>query len=527
MSENKNIPNEKNTFFSKIKNSIHKVSLFFHIPTILGHGVDENQENLNKNKAIQKIESGFSKAITTLDKAYTGMNYGNMEANVISSARGPLKFGYLLIIIFFGIFFGWMVFAKIDGSVVAQGQIVFAQNKQNVQHQSGGTIKNLLVREGDIVHFGQTLMILNDSDIKANYNMTLNKLISLQATKERLIAERAYKDKIGFSKSLLNEVDENKELKGILKSQERLFDANNHVFKNKIQIIHDKKKQYENEIANIESQKNLTAQKIKYIEEQINGTEKLFKEGNASKNRLLDLKTQRDSLRQELQKFSGSIINYTSQMNALQEEELITRNTRLKEIEDNLREVEVNISSEQERLIALNDSVKKNIIKSPINGVVNNLKYKNPGEVVQPSATIMEIIPSDDYLIVEAKLMAKEINSLLNSGFDLLNYNHQDINNLLDAKINLVSYSSRRYKKLKGSVFYVAADASTDQRYGYTYYLLKVMISKKELAAAAKKNMKLFPGMPAEIYVLTEPRTPFSYLISPITSSLDKAFIDG
>ena len=123
--------------------------------------------------------------------------------------------------------------------------------------------------------------------------------------------------------------------------------------------------------------------------------------------------------------------------------------------------------------------------------------------------------------------MAKEINSLLNSGFDLLNYNHQDINHLLDAKINLVSYSSRRYKKLKGSVFYVAADAATDPRYGFTYYLLKIMISKKELELASKKNMKLFPGMPAEVYILTEPRTPFSYLISPITSSLDKAFIDS
>ena len=187
----------------------------------------------------------------------------------------------------------------------------------------------------------------------------------------------------------------------------------------------------------------------------------------------------------------------------------------------------MSIASEQEKLNAIEDTLKKNVIKSPINGVVTNLRYKNSGEVIQPSSTILEIVPNNDYLIVEAKLMAKEINSLLNSGFDLLNYNHQDINHLLDAKINLVSYSSRRYKKLKGSVFYVAADAATDPRYGFTYYLLKIMISKKELELASKKNMKLFPGMPAEVYILTEPRTPFSYLISPITSSLDKAFIDS
>jgi HlyD family secretion protein len=515
---------KQNKLFSFIKQKIKDISSFFHIPTILGHGVDENNPK-QKSKAAQKIDESFSKAVAKFDNIYE--NLSEKEAAVISDARGPLKFGLTLILLFFGIFFGWMVFAKIDGSVVAQGQVVFAQNKQNVQHQSGGTIKSVLVREGDIVHLGQTLMILNDADVRANYNMTYNKLAALKATESRLISEREYKDTIEFPKDLIKESQDDKDLKDILKSQERLFDANNHVFTNKIQIIADKKKQFENEIQSIESQRNLANQKIQYIEEQIRNTETLLKEGNASKVRLLDLKSQRDSFKQELQRLTGSISNYSSQMNSLQEEELITRNTRLKEIEDNLKEIGISIASEQEKLNAIDDNLKKNVIKSPINGVVNNLRYKNSGEVIQPSSTIMEIVPNNDYLIVEAKLMAKEINSLLNSGFDLLNYNHQDINHLLDAKINLVSYSSRRYKKLKGSVFYVAADAATDQRYGYTYYLLKVMISKKELEIASKKNMKLFPGMPAEVYVLTEPRTPFSYFISPITSSLDKAFIDS
>jgi HlyD family secretion protein len=517
-----NIKNNK--YISYIIKKLHSVSLFFHIPTILGHGIDEDNSS-NKSKTAKKIDESFAKAVAKIDKVYD--NLAEKEASVIKDARGPLKFGLTLILLFFGVFFIWMVFAKIDGSVVAQGQVVFAQNKQNVQHQSGGTIKSVLVREGDIVHSGQTLMILNDSDVRANYNMTYNRVFALKATENRLISEREYQEKINFPKNLINESQENKDLKDILKSQERLFEANNHVFKNKIQMIVDKKKQFENEIQSLESQKELAELKIKYITEQISNTEILLKEGNASKVRLLDLKSQRDSFKQELQRLIGSILNYSNQMNSLQEEELIARNSRLKEIEDNLKEIGMSISSEQEKLNAIEDTLKKNVIKSPINGVVTNLRYKNSGEVIQSSSTIMEIVPNNDYLIVEAKLMAKEINSLLSSGLDLLNYNNQDINHLLDAKINLVSYSSRRYKKLKGSVFYVAADAATDPRYGFTYYLLKVMISKKELEIASKKNMKLFPGMPAEIYVLTEPRTPFSYLISPITSSLDKAFIDS
>ena len=112
-----------------------------------------------------------------------------------------------------------MVFAKIDGSVVAQGQVVFAQNKQNVQHQSGGTIKSVLVKEGDIVYTGQTLMVMNDSDVRANYNVTYNKVFALKATENRLISEREYKDKIEFSDEVenSNEDEESKDYVEILK----------------------------------------------------------------------------------------------------------------------------------------------------------------------------------------------------------------------------------------------------------------------------------------------------------------------
>ena len=516
---------------------------FFHIPTILGHdkleidNLDNNNKNSdakadksNQNQTVKKIESGFKSIITHFDNTYDKFSEQNqkneLEGSVIKESRGPLKIGLYIILVFFGIFFSWMVFAKIDGSVVAQGQVVFAQNKQNVQHQTGGIIKSILVKEGDIVHYGQILLTLHDSDIRANYNMSYSKIFALKANKARLLSERDNNPKIKFPQDLLTTAKENTELADAIKSQERSFNANIGLFKNRLQIIYDKKEQLLSDIKSLESQQSLLLQRIKYVEEQIKNTENLLLEGNASRVRLFDLKSQRDSLMQENQRFHGMIANYNGQITSLEEEELITKNNKLKEIEDNLKDLEININAEQERINAIDESLKKNVIKAPIDGVINNLKYRNIGEVIQPSATIMEIVPQNDFLIIEAKLMAKEINSLLNTGLDLFNYNHQDINNLLDAKINLVSYSSRRYKKLKGSVFYVGTDVTIDPRMGYTYYPLKIMISKKELEYAAKKNMKLFPGMPAEVYILTESRTPFSYIISPITASLDKAFID-
>ncbi len=519
---------------------------FFHIPTILGHdkleidNLDSKSKNFDitsiksnhkhTNQAVKKIESGFKSIIAYFDDTYDRFSEQNQknefEVSVIRDSRGSLKIGLYIILVFFGFFFSWMVFAKIDGSVVAQGQVVFAQNKQTVQHQEGGIIKSILVKEGDIVHYGQILLTLHDSDIRANYNMSYSKIFALKTNKARLLSERDNDIKIKFPQDLLLKAKDNAELFDTVKSQERSFNANTGLFKNRLQIIYDKKEQLLSDIKSLESQQSLLLQRIKYVEEQIKNTENLLLEGNASRIRLFDLKSQRDSLMQENQRFHGMIANYNGQLISLEEEELIAKNNKLKEIEDNLKDLEISINSEQERINAIDESLKKNVIKAPIDGVINNLKYRNTGEVIQPSVAIMEIVPQNDFLIIEAKLMAKEINSLLNTGLDLFNYNHQDINNLLDAKINLVSYSSRRYKKLKGSVFYVGTDVTVDSRMGYTYYPLKIMISKKELEYAAKKNMKLFPGMPAEVYILTESRTPFSYIISPITASLDKAFID-
>ena len=113
------------------------------------------------------------------------------------------------------------------------------------------------------------------------------------------------------------------------------------------------------------------------------------------------------------------------------------------------------------------------------------------------------------------------------AGFDLKNYNYQDINKLFNAKIQIPSYSGRRFNKLQGSVFYVGSDIIIDQRMGFPYYLIKIMISKKELIEASKRKMKIFPGMEANVFILTEARTPLSYFISPISSAFDTAMIDS
>ena len=539
---------KKNKVSHYIITKIGEFLSFFHITTILGHdklssdkneNLDSNfdskqelkktngEENLKKSLALQKIEGGFNKVIQGFDNVYSKHDKEENEVRVLRDARGPLKIGLYIIFAFFGILFSWLVFAKIDGSVVAQGQVVFAQNKQNVQHQSGGIIKSILVKEGDFVHYGQVLMTMHDSDLRANYNIAYNKVFSFKANQARMIAERDNLEELRFEETFIKDSEENKDLREILVAQQRLFKADIELFKNRIQIIRDRSDQLRSDIKSVESQKVLLKQRIAYIEEQITNTEKLLIDGNVSKIRLLDLKSQRDALMQEEQRLSGAVSNYQGQIMNLAEEEMVMKNNRFKEIADVMRDLEANTSLEQERVNALQESLNKDVIKASVDGIINNLKYKNSGEVVQSGAVIMEIVPNDDYLVIEAKLMAKEINSLLNTGLDLFNYNHQDINHLLDAKINLLSYSNRRYKKLRGSVFYVAPDIMTDPRYGFTYYLLKVMVSKKELEYAATKNMKLFPGMPAEIYVLTEPRTPFSYLISPITASMDKAFIDS
>lgn len=515
-----------------------RLKVLFSVPNLLGHDQLDEKNYVNDKSIIaikgrkyySMAESGFDRLQNGLLNQYYAITerFSRGSNSVENAVKVPLKFGMWLIALFVIFFGGWMVLAKIEGAAVAPGQISFATSKQNIQHQIGGTIKNILVKEGDLVRRGQILLTMQDVDLRSEYNSLNNQLFALRVNEERLNAEKNHSVDFVLSDDLVALMEENKEFVDIFKSQHRLFMANSELYKTDLQILDAKQEQFKQNVLGLEIQRDAIADQIGFNQEELRAVEKLFAEGGVSKSRLLHLKTQNSQLLASLGNVKSAIAREKQQIAEVQTQKMFKGNIRFKEIENELKELSVAIVNYQEKLNSRRDMLEKTIVRSPMNGVVNNLHFHKSGEIVRPTETLMEIVPNNDYLIVEAKLSNKDISELLRAGFDLQTYNYQDINHLFNAKISLSSYSNRRYGKLKGSVFYVSADAITDPRYmGYSYYTIKIMISKKELENAAKANMKLFPGMPAMAFILTEARTPFSYFISPLTASFERAFLDS
>jgi HlyD family secretion protein len=525
---------------NKISNIFIKIKKIFNINCFLGYDdmlIDSEKKFVNSNNKIkiytkeyyEKIESKFDKAQLNLFTKYNSLKskFYDQSDSLESKIKLPLKFGLILALMLFIFGFGWMAFAKIDGAAVAPGQIVFASNKQNVQIAHGGIIKNILAKDGDFVLKGQTLVKLEDTELKANYNSSKNHLYALRITEERLIAEKNNYEKFIPSIEIKNQSQNNEDLKEILNSQIRFFDANKEFFKTNLDIMSQKKIQLEKEIIGLKSQEKSLKEQIQFNEEELDAAEKLLKDGAISKSRLLALKSHNSQLIGSLGNIQAGLSRAIQQIAEIEIQKINLKNNKLKEIEDSLKNLSIEIINGQEKIIAISDALEKTTIKAQISGNINNLKFKKQGEVVPPGSIIMEILPENDNLIIEARLFTKDINQLLRAGFDLKNYNYQDINKLFNAKIQIPSYSGRRFNKLQGSVFYVGSDIIIDQRMGFPYYLIKIMISKKELIEASKRKMKIFPGMEANVFILTEARTPLSYFISPISSAFDTAMIDS
>jgi HlyD family secretion protein len=529
-----------NKFFEIIKKLILKIKKLFSVTNLLGHEeilIDSDKNFVNTNSALKisakkyydMTEASFDKIQSHIFEKYNVIceKFSSDSESVESKIRLPLRFGIILIALFIIFGFGWMAFAKIEGAAVAPGEVAFASSKQNIQSLGGGIVKNVLVKDGDFVLKGQVLMTFQDTEIKAAYNSLRNQLYALKITEERLQAEKKNFENFQVSSEILDESKANKDLKEILDSQIRFFGANKEFFKTNMEIFDQQQFQLKDEIQGLRSQENSLKEQLRFNQEELSVAENLFKDGAISKTRLLALKSHNAQLFGALGNIQANIAKAIQKTSEIEIQRHGMRNNKLKEIEDALKNLSIEIANGKEKMVSTLEALDRSILKAPISGNINNLKFRKGGDVVPQGTIVMEIVPENDNLIIEAKLFTKDINQLLRAGFDLQNYNYQPINNLFNAKIQIPSYSGRRHNKLRGSVFYVGPDVIVDQRRGFSYYLIKIMISKKELEEASRHRMKIFPGMEAHAFILTEARTPLSYFISPMTSAFERAMLDS
>jgi HlyD family secretion protein/epimerase transport system membrane fusion protein len=422
------------------------------------------------------------------------------------SIRTPMMAGIgvvLLIVVAFG---GWAATAPLAGGAVAPGIISPDGSRKTIQHLEGGIIGEIRVRDGDYVTVGTPLLALEDTRARAAYDVLLRQYQSLAAAKARLTAEQRDLDDIDFPEELLAVADD-PEVTDILALQRYLFTTRRDALAVRKSVLQQRILQIREKINGAKAQYESAGQRLKFVKQELRAKEFLFKKKLLPMAEVLAVR--RASA--EVQGDQGSyryVIAENEQRVGETELELVGLDAvRSDEIATELDRVRGELAKHKEQLAASADMLKRTVIVAPVSGTVVNLQFKTQGGVIQPGEPILDIVPAEDDLLIDARVAPVDIDVVYPG---------------LPAQVHLSAYSQRAMPQIEGKVRSISADSLQDDQSGISYYLARVEVDRQELGRL-NMNIQLVPGMPAEVLIVTSERTLFGYLLEPIRDLLRRS----
>lgn len=350
-------------------------------------------------------------------------------------------------------FFVWAANARLDESTRGIGKVASLRRGQIIQSLEGGILTSLSVREGQKVAEGETLAKLDDTRFRTAFEDLKGQAISLQATLNRLHAERKELAQIPFDPEIAAR-------RSVIKQERELFKA--------------RRRRLSEAIASLDK-------RIRLVEERLSLIRPLAKQGFYPKAQLIPLE-------KDLSELRGKRAD--------------VRNAYFQEISDEVAEKSAELSSIREKLKRQREALSRTTIKSPVRGIVKNLRITTRGGVIRPGETIMEIVPLGDKLYVEAKIRPRDV-AFLRTG--------------LPATVKITAYDYTVYGMLEGRLVFVSADTIQDENRSdqAPYYRVRVLTDKASLKGP-NGPMPIKPGMIAEVSIQTGRKTVLQYLLKPL-----------
>ncbi|HLZ06705.1 MAG TPA: HlyD family type I secretion periplasmic adaptor subunit [Bradyrhizobium sp.] len=399
----------------------------------------------------------------------------------------------------------WGTLAPISGAAIASGNLQVEGRRQSVQHPYGGVIRQLLVREGAHVEKGQLLIVLDDSDQRAKLEVLTADRDAALATEARLIAERDGRDAPDFGDDLRARGDK-PAVRQAMANETAMMAARNHQFETETAVLRGKIEELKAQIGGTQAQLTGTQKQRELLADEMTGAQHLFEQGYTPKTRILALQREDAKLQADIGGQEANIAGMQQQIAQNELEIAKAKRARLSEITDQLRSTETKLAELGPKIDAATDVVTRTRITAPATGAVVGLDVFTEGGVIQPGAKLMDIVPSDNPLIVDAKLNLSDIN---------------DVTTGRRAEVRLTGVNYVERPRLYGTVKTVSADRLTDDKSSAGYYAVEVALDADDVK---KSHIELQPGMPAEVIVPTRPRTLFEYLLGPLRDEITRAF---
>jgi HlyD family secretion protein len=429
-----------------------------------------------------------------------------LKAYLIRSFESQRRTGGRVLAIALVVGGGWATFVPLSGAVVVPGTVVSETSVKKIQHQTGGIIAGISVKDGMHVQEGDILVRLDDIQVRSNFQVVTKQLEEIKARISRLTSERDGHDdqrlihKAAFEKRAAEDEQ-------LLTTETSLFEARAAARRSQRELLRNRISQLNEEIAGLDAQVKSKRTQLDLIAQELEGVQALYDKRLTPLTRLTSL--QREAARLDGER--GQLISTIAETRGkISESELqlvkLDQDFRAEVMKD-LREAQDKEAELTERVVAAKDHLTHIDLRAPVTGVVHQLSVHTIGGVVTPAEVMMVIVPESDELQIDARLPANEIDQV-----------HKG----QSALVRFSAFNQRTTPELSGVVSHVSADITRDQQSNASYYTVRVSLPGGEFARLGER--RLVSGMPAEIFIQTGSRTVISYLFKPITDQLHRMF---
>jgi HlyD family secretion protein len=401
---------------------------------------------------------------------------------------------------------GWASTAEISGALIAQGSLVVDSNVKKVQHPSGGVVGEVRARDGDHVKAGDVLIRLDETVTRANLAIITKSLNELFARKARLSAERDGADAVAVPKELANRAND-ADVQEALASERKLFDLRRKARFGQKNQLQERIKQLQEQITGLTAQQDAKSKEMTIINQELQGVRDLWARNLVQISRLTSLEREEARLQGEHGQLIASAAEAKGKIAETELQILQVDQEFTSDVAKELRETESKIGEYVERKVTAEDQLQRTDLRAPQDGIVFQSTANTVGGVITAGDPVMLIVPEADNLLVEAKVEPKDIDQVQLGQPVVLRFS---------------AFNMRTTPELNGTVVRVAADTSTDQRTGQSYYVVRISMLADEIAKLGE--VKLTPGMPVEAFIQTGERTMLSYLVKPLHDQLKRAF---
>jgi protease secretion system membrane fusion protein len=402
----------------------------------------------------------------------------------------------------FGGFLLWAGLAPLDEGVPGPGQVVIDTKSKTVQHLSGGLVKEVLVGEGDRVKEGQLLVRLDAGVTRANFEATRQRYLNLRATESRLQAEQRGLSKISFHPDVVS-ASQDPQIRQVTLNQEQLFDSRRAALRAELQSLEESIQGQEALIVAYESMAINRKNQQALLNEELNNTRDLVKEGYAPRNRQLELERMAFESSSSIAELQGNTLRAKRAVAELRQRVIARQHEYRKEVETMLAEVSREAQSDAEKFTATQNDLERVDIKAPAAGQVVGLAFQTVGGVIGAGQKLMDIVPEDQALLIEARVAPHLIDRVTRG---------------LPVDVRFSSFAHTPQLVVDGKVASVSGDLLVDPHTGMGYYLARVGVTVEGLKKLGKRQLQ--PGMPVEVIFLTGERSMLTYLLSPLTKRL-------